>query len=114
MTDWNLLVERTKSLTLAGVAKAKDFGEIARLNLNTIGEEEKIKQAFIEIGMLYAELHENSPEAGYEEAFSKLAQAKENIRKNREAVANIKRERNISDDDLKSVVLPASMDDYAN
>lgn len=106
MADWNLLMEKTKNLTLAGVSKAKELGEIARLNLNNLSEEEKIKQAYVEIGMLYVQLHEGNPEAPYEAAFAKMQQARDAIRANKEAIARIRRDGNISEDDLKQIVLP--------
>lgn len=105
MADWNSLKEKTKNLTLAGVSKAKELGEIARLNLNNISEEEKIKQAYQEIGMRYALLHEGAAEEGYELMFEKLEQAKANIRANKEAIARMKQDGNLSDDDLQQIVL---------
>jgi len=108
MADWNLLKQKTKSLTLAGVSKAKELGEITRLNLNNFSEEEKIKQAYLEIGMRYALLHEGAAEEGYELMFEKLEQAKANIRANKDAIAHLKQDENLSDDDLQQIVLPKS------
>ena len=108
MTDWNLWKEKAKSLTLAGVSKAKELGEIARLNLDNISEEEKIKQAYVEIGMRYASLHEGAPEEGYEPMFARMEQAKATIRANKETIARIKREGNVSEEDLQQIVLPPS------
>lgn len=108
MTDWNLWKEKAKSLTLAGVNKAKELGEIARLNLDNISEEEKIKQAYVEIGMRYASLHEGAPEEGYEPMFARMEQAKATIRANKETIARIKREGNVSEEDLQQIVLPPS------
>lgn len=108
MTDWNLWKEKAKNLTLAGVNKAKELGEIARLNLDNLSEEEKIKQAYVEIGMRYASLHEGAPEEGYEPMFARMEKAKETIRANKEAIARLKREGNISDDELEQIVLPPS------
>lgn len=106
MADWNLWVEKTKNLTLAGVGKAKDLGEIARLNLNNLSEEEKIKQTYVEIGIRYAILHEGAPEEGFEAMFAKLEQAKANIKANKDAIARLRSDGNLSDDDLQQIVLP--------
>lgn len=103
--DWNLLVEKTKNLTMAGVSKAKELGEIARLNLNNLSEEEKIKQTYVEIGMLYVKLHEGAPEEDYVPLFERMEQAKANIQANKEAIARLRREGNISDDDMQQIVL---------
>lgn len=108
MTDWNLWKEKAKNLTMAGVSKAKELGEIARLNLDNISEEEKIKQAYLEIGMRYAALHEGAPEEGYEPMFARMEQAKATIRTNKETIARLKREGNISDEELEQIVLPPS------
>lgn len=108
MADWNLFKEKTKGLTRVGVSKAKEFGEVTRLNLNNLSEEEKIKQAHIEIGMRYALLHEGAAEEGYELMFENLDHAKANIRANKEAIARLKKDGNLSDDDLQEIVLPHS------
>ncbi len=100
VSNWKIFKNKTKSLTLAGVEKAKEASEITKINLNTMAEEEKINLLYAEVGKLYVQLHENSPEEGFEELFSKLAKVKEQIKKNKERVAQIKKEGNISDEDI--------------
>jgi hypothetical protein len=103
MADWNLWKEKTKNLTMAGVSKAKDLGEITRLNLNNLAEEEKMKQAYLEIGMRYAALHQDAPEEGYELMFEKLALARDAIKANKEQIARLKTEGNLTDEDLVTI-----------
>ena len=57
MADWNAWKEKALNLTRTGVSKAKVLGEIARLNLDNLSEEEKIKKAYIEIGERYVSQH---------------------------------------------------------
>lgn len=105
MTDWNQWKEKAVNLTRAGVSKAKELGEIARLNLNNISEEEKIKQAYAEIGERYVTLHQDAPEAGYEAMALRVEQAKANIKANKEAIARLKAEGNLSDEDIEPIVM---------
>lgn len=101
MTDWNMWKERAIHFTRAGVTKAKDLGEIARLNLDNISEEEKIRKAYLEIGMRYVKLHEHDPEEGFEGMIQQINSAKANIVINKEKIARIKTDGNLSDEDLE-------------
>lgn len=105
MTDWNQWKDKAVYLTRAGVSKAKEFGEIARLNLNNLAEEEKVKQVYTEIGERYVSLHQDAPEEGFEAMFQKLEQAKANIKANKEAIARLKEEGNLTDEDIEPVVV---------
>lgn len=100
MNNWKIFKNKTKSLTLAGVGKAKELGEMTKTNLNNLAEEEKIAQTYAEIGKLYVQLHEDAPEEAYVELFARLKQAKQNIQKNKDRAATLKKEGNISDDDI--------------
>lgn len=101
MADLNAWMEKAVNLTRAGVSKAKDIGEIARLNLDNVSEQEKIKHAYMEIGERYVALHQSSgPEEGYEAMFRKIEEAQARIRANKEKIAQIKEEKDIKDEDL--------------
>lgn len=101
MADLNAWMEKAVNLTRAGVSKAKDIGEIARLNLDNVAEQEKVKQAYMEIGERYVTLHKTAgPEAGYEAMFRTIEEAQAKIRANKEKIAQIKEEKDIKDEDL--------------
>lgn len=103
MADWNAFKDKAIGFTRTGVGKAKELGEIARLNLDNLSEEEKIRQAHIEIGQRYVELHPEDFEPGFEVLFDKLATAKKAIAANKEKIANIKAEGNVSEEELKQL-----------
>ena len=50
MAEWKDLGNKAKNLTLAGLGKARDLGESAKLNLDNVSEEENKKRAYAEIG----------------------------------------------------------------
>lgn len=111
MTDWNLWKEKAVNLTRAGVSKAKELGEITRLNLINLSEEEKIKQAYTEIGERYVSLHQSEPEEGYEPLFQKVEQAKAAIKANKETIARLKEEGNLTDEDIEPIVVQYHKDE---
>ena len=51
--DFDSIKDKAKDLAQTGVSKSKQIGEIAKLNLANVGEEDAIKKAYIEIGKLY-------------------------------------------------------------
>ena len=92
MADWNTWKDKAIDFTRSGVEKAKELSEIARLNLDNLSEEEKVRQAYMEMGQRYAELHSEDFEAGFELFFEKISSAKGNITANKEKIAQIKAE----------------------
>lgn len=105
MADWNAWMDKAAGLTRKGVGKAKELGEIARLNLDNVSEEEKIRQAYIEIGERYMQLHADAPEADYLEAFAKVDSARANIAANKAKIADIKTAANVADEEVQQVEL---------
>ncbi|MBP1758021.1 MAG: serine proteinase [Firmicutes bacterium] len=110
MADWNTWKEKALNLTRTGVGKAKVLGEIARLNLDNLSEEEKIKKAYIEMGERYMSLHQDAPEEGYEVMVQNVRKARENIAANKEKIAKLKAEEDLTDDDLKEVIPDIALD----
>lgn len=110
MADWNAWKEKALNLTRTGVSKAKVLGEIARLNLDNLSEEEKIKKAYIEIGERYVSLHQDAPGEGYEIMVQNVRKARENIVANKEKIAKLQAEEDLTDDDLKEVVPDIALD----
>ena len=53
MEFFNNLKDRAMDLAQSGVSKSKQLGEIAKLYLNNVTEEDAIRKAYIEIGKLY-------------------------------------------------------------
>ena len=74
MAEWKNLGNKAKNLTLAGLGKAKDLGESAKLNLDNVSEEENKKKIWAEIGKRFMEENPVPPE-GYEELYRRLEEA---------------------------------------
>lgn len=89
MAEWKAFGAKAKNLTLAGMGKAKDLGETAKLNLDNVSEEENKKRIYVEIGKLYVSQHEQ-PEGGYEELYRQLAQAQGKIDANSQRLTKLK------------------------
>ena len=84
---------RDKSLNLAeaGVNKAKEVGEIAKLNLAIAAEEENIRKAYTEIGRLYyAATGASSPDPVYTQYFAKIGECKAKIELSKAKIAEVK------------------------
>ncbi|MEG2000596.1 MAG: serine proteinase [Evtepia sp.] len=102
MATWNDLKETAMNLTQAGMSKAKEVGEIAKLNIENVSAEENIKRAYTEIGKLYVALHTADPESQYDDMFEKIQASREKIQANKARIAKIKADNNLSDDDVAS------------
>ena len=47
MAEWKDIGSKAKNLTLAGLGKARDLGESAKLNLDNVSEEENKKRVYL-------------------------------------------------------------------
>ena len=103
MPDWNALKDKALGVTRSGVGKAKELGEIARLNLDSRSEEEKIRNAYTEIGQRYWELNQDNPQPGFELLFEKIAMANAAIAENKEKIAKIKSDGDVSDEEIQEL-----------
>lgn len=112
MAFFDELKEKAVDLAQAGVAKSKQLGEIAKLSVNNLGEEDAIKKAYIEIGKLYYAERGMAPEAAYAALCEKITGAKKNIEDNKSRIEELKREGGITDDDVAMVVEPLSVEDF--
>lgn len=101
--DFDSIKDKAKDLAQTGVSKSKQLGEIAKLNLANVGEEDAIKKAYIEIGKLYYAERGMAPEAAYAALCEKITAAKVNIEENKNRIEEIKNEGGIVDAD---VVIP--------
>lgn len=101
--DFDSIKDKAKDLAQTGVSKSKQIGEIAKLNLANVGEEDAIKKAYIEIGKLYYAERGMAPEAAYAALCEKITAAKVNIEENKNRIEEIKNEGGIVDAD---VVIP--------
>lgn len=83
---------RDKAMNLAevGVNKAREVGEIAKLNLAIASEEENIKKAYIEIGKLYYAAKSLNPDPEYTEFCLKIGESRVKIDQNRVKIAELK------------------------
>ena len=73
-------LSRTISSTTRKAGKiAGDSSEIARLKLQTVSEEDKLKKAYIELGKKYYELHSSDAEEALHESVASVAASLQNI-----------------------------------
>lgn len=89
MAEWKNLGDKAKNLTLAGLGKAKDLGESAKLNLENTAEEEGKKKIYAEIGKFFVASNPAAPE-GYEKWYQQLAEADSRIESNNARLAQLK------------------------
>ena len=111
MAFFDNLKDKAVDLAQAGVAKSKQLGEIAKLYVGNVGEEDAIKKAYIEIGKLYYAERGMAPEAAYAALCGKITDAKKNIEENKARIEELKREGDITDDDVAMVVEPLAVED---
>ena len=83
------LKDRAMDLGRAGVAKSKQLAEITKLSLNNASED------YAERGM--------APEAAYVALCERITAAKVNIEENKNRIAELKAEGNVSDADIPHV-----------
>lgn len=104
--DFDSIKDKAKDLAQTGVSKSKQIGEIAKLNLANVGEEDAIKKAYIEIGKLYYAERGMAPEAAYAALCEKITASKVNIEENRNRIEELKAEGGIADADV--IPVPAA------
>lgn len=91
MAEWKDLGNKAKNLTLAGLGKARDLGESAKLNLDNVSEEENKKKIYVEIAKRF--VAENStPPAGYETLYRQLEEVDARIEANQARLNQLKEE----------------------
>lgn len=111
MTFFEDLKDKALDLAQAGVAKSKQLGEIAKLHVNNMGEEDAIKKAYLEIGKLYYAERGMAPEAAYAALCGKITASKVTIEENKSRIEELKKEGNISDADVAMVVEPLGVEE---
>ncbi|WP_130870980.1 serine proteinase [Intestinimonas massiliensis (ex Afouda et al. 2020)] len=104
MAFFDELKDRAIDLGRAGVAKSKQLAEITRLSLNNASEEDAIRKAYIEIGKLYYAERGMAAEPAYVALCERITSAKINIEENKNRIAAIKQEGNISDAEAATYV----------
>ena len=91
MAEWKDLGNKAKNLTLAGLGKARDLGESAKLNLNNVSEEDNNKRTYVEIAKRFVE--ENpTPPGGYVELYAQLREVESRIEANNARLNQLKDE----------------------
>ena len=91
MAEWKDLGNKAKNLTLAGLGKARDLGESAKLNLNNVSEEENKKRIYVEIAKRFVEENPTPPE-GYVELYAQLREVESRIEANNARLNQLKDE----------------------
>ena len=92
MFDFEALKDKAKDLAQTGVNKSKLLGEIAKLNLANVGEEDTIRKAYMEIGKLYYAERGMAPEPAYAALCEKITASKVAIEENKNRVEELKAE----------------------
>ncbi len=104
--DFEALKDKAKDLAQTGVSKSKQLGEIAKLNLANVGEEDTIRKAYMEIGKLYYAERGMAPEPAYAALCEKITAAKVAIEENKNRVEELKAEDSSAEADVISSVEP--------
>ena len=84
------IADKAGDLAGAGIDKAKELAEIAKLNLANNSEEDDIKKAYLEIGKLYYAERGMAPEAAYASLCARITTAKTNIEENKAKITEVK------------------------
>ena len=104
--DFEALKDKAKDLAQTGVSKSKQLGEIAKLNLANVGEEDTIRKAYMEIGKLYYAERGMAPEPAYAALCETITAAKVAIEENKNRVEELKAEDSSAEADVISSVEP--------
>ena len=83
-------VVKGKELAADGAAKAKELGEISKLKMENVTEQENIRKAYLEIGQIYFASHGENPEEPFAALCEKILASKAKIEYNEERIADIK------------------------
>lgn len=110
MFDFEALKDKAKDLAQTGVNKSKQLGEIAKLNLANVSEEDAIRKAYIEIGKLYYAERGMAPEPAYAALCEKITASKVAIEENKNRVEELKAEDTIGEIDVSPVAEPLAED----
>jgi len=113
--DFDNLKERVKDLAQTGVAKAKEFTDVAidkgkelteigKLKVQNASEQETIKKAYLELGKLYYAERGAAPEPAYAALCEKIAASQSRIDYNNERIADM-RAAGAPDEDIQDIVL---------
>lgn len=82
-----------KKISTAGqeaIAKTKDFADVAKLNSNISDEQKRIKNAYMEIGKMYWEMHASDYDKCFEDKFVAIKESEEKIKEYEKQVIEIK------------------------
>lgn len=99
MTSFDEIRDRALDLAQAGVAKAKELTDIAKLNIANTSEEETIRRAYAELGKLYYAERGMAPEGAYVTLCEKITAAKTRIEENKAKIGDIKCDPTVVDSD---------------
>ena len=108
--DFDSLKDKAKDLAQTGVSKSKQLGEIAKLNLANVAEEDSIKKAYIEIGKLYYAERGMAPEPAYAALCEKITAAKVNIEENKNKVEELKASGHVTEAEVETLVEDLAQD----
>jgi len=112
-------VVKGKELAADGAAKAKELGEISKLKVENVTEQENIRKAYLELGQIYFASCGENPEEPYAALCEKILASKAKIEYNEERIADIKAAGNAAaEEDTATVedfvVEEATAEDFAD
>ena len=102
--DFEALKAKARELTNTGVAKARELSEIGKLKVQNVSEQDEIRRAYMEIGKLYYEAHNEAPEAAYVDLCRKITESKLKIEYNNTRITDLKAAGNLSDEELDDLM----------
>lgn len=89
MAEWKDLGNKAVNLTRAGLSKAKELGQSAKLNLDNVSEEENKKKIYLEIGKRFVFEHPVAPN-GYEDLYEQLKESETRIQENKDRLEELR------------------------
>ena len=92
--------EKATDLVQAGAAQSKRLAEIAKLKTANMAEEDAIKKAYLELGMLYYAEKGATPDAAYAASCEKITASRAAIETNNERLAELKEKGGDTDADF--------------
>ena len=101
--DFDAIMTRISAMAQAGVAKAKDLAEIAKLKMSNSKEKDGIRKAYTEIGKLYFAQRGTDPDPAFASLCAEIGERMERIAENDQTITDIKLAKGISDEDIEAM-----------
>ena len=101
--DFDAIMTRISAMAQAGVAKAKDLAEIAKLKMSNSREKDAIRKAYTEIGKIYFAQQGTAPDPAFASLCAQISERMEKIAQNDQTITDIKLAKGITDEDIEAM-----------